>query len=346
MKKTVILCAASIVAAPQAFADLTIYGKVNFSAHMYGSELDGEASSENWRLQSNASRIGLKADRELNDNLKVIAKIEYEYGADGDTYGTDGDSVFKPRNIYAGFEGDWGQAIAGRTDTPVKLLGLKADVFNDYFLGDIKQFVSGENRSNDMLQYSSPRLGGFQATAMMQMGEESGVEDASQPEDSWVNSELASGYSSVLDYRFNSAVSVGLGVDHNIDGRDIVRVAGDWRLGNITFGAMVQNAEYSDAFNDIYTDVADEKAYVLSAKWQYDGWTVKAQWGESSVDVDLDRDENNSSAVVGVDYRFDKTTKVFGYYSAASYDDHYDEDKAAFTSFNENTIGVGMEFKF
>ncbi|MFP3442472.1 hypothetical protein R0K18_32545, partial [Pantoea sp. SIMBA_133] len=50
-----------------------------------------------------------------------------------------------------------GALIAGKFDTPLKSAQGKVDQFND-LQADIKNIMAGENRTSNIVQYSSPRL--------------------------------------------------------------------------------------------------------------------------------------------------------------------------------------------
>ena len=347
MKKLVMtLVATSVLTANVAMAETKVYGKINLSVNQTQVEVDGTDTQDNFELVSHASRLGFKGDAEIIEGLTALAKIEYEVAADGDRFksknaNTSNDSPFKARNVYVGVEGGWGQALAGRKDTPLKLLGKKADQFNDYKMGDIKAVVEGENRENNMIQYASPTMAGFKIIAATVLQEEDGV---NSDEDSG----LADSYSVVVDYKI-SDFSVGLGHDTNVDGLDVNRVAADWKIAGFKFGALVQLSELNDS-----TSVSDETAYVVSASYKLDSWKFKAQYGAATIDVNRDDDDKKSMAVIGVDYKLAKTTKVYGYYAMndetiySKVSDAVGSTPAIYADVEEkgNTFGLGLEHKF
>lgn len=112
MKKQLLaLAIGSMVVAPSvAMADKgpIVYGKANVSYENQDNDVE-----DAWKLQSNASRLGVKGDLDLDFNeIKAIYKAEFEISIDdGDKDG----ETFGQRNIYGGFAHDsMGTLIAGK----------------------------------------------------------------------------------------------------------------------------------------------------------------------------------------------------------------------------------------
>ena len=165
-RKLLPLAIGAAVAMPGlAFAEPTVYGKVNVSFENHDLD-NGDDSADQWELNSNASRLGVKGSEKISDNLSAVYKLEYEVAVD------DGSDVFKQRNIYGGFKGGFGQIIVGKFDSPLKVAQGKVDQFNDMSDGDLKNVVTGENRESNLIQYSTPNLGPVVATLAIQPGED------------------------------------------------------------------------------------------------------------------------------------------------------------------------------
>lgn len=116
-KKLLALAIGTMVVVPSAvMADKgpIVYGKANVS---FENQDDGD--NDAWKLQSNASRLGVKGDLDLDvNNLKAVYKAEFEISIDG---GEKGEETFSQRNIFGGFKHDtMGTLIAGKFDTPLK----------------------------------------------------------------------------------------------------------------------------------------------------------------------------------------------------------------------------------
>ncbi len=340
MKKLVMtLMASSVLTANVALADTTVYGKINLSVNQTQVEEGGTDTQDNLELVSHASRLGFKGDTEITEALKAIAKIEYEVSADGDglknAVSGEREEIFTARNVYVGVEGDWGQFIGGRKDTPLKTLGKKAELFNDYYLGDIKNALEGENRVSNMVQYASPDMAGVKVYAMGVLGEESGVESAPGLDDN--DRDSVDGFSIVADYSLDN-FTVGLGFDSDVDKRDLIRLAANYTFADsVTLGALVQSSEISD--EDKY-GVADETGYVASLAWKLDSWKLKVQYAAADIDEDADKDAEKTSLVLGADYKLAKTTKVYGYFASDEQTD------TAGVKEEQSTFGLGLEHKF
>ena len=141
----------------------TVYGKINVTLNKYEfDDLQGTPKTrvdgqDNWQLESNASRLGVKGDVPLVDGLKAVYKLEYEVFADGSN-----SNAFTQRNTYGGLQGDWGTLIAGKNDTPLKAISaetvpavvetacLSTQIFNDSKFIKESQFRPGqlENHEN------------------------------------------------------------------------------------------------------------------------------------------------------------------------------------------------------
>src|SRR5690606_10717469 len=65
-----------------AVAGPTLYGKANISLNKHDAEDTTGTTEDNWQLNSNASRLGVKGDVELEDGLKAIYQLEYEIAVD------------------------------------------------------------------------------------------------------------------------------------------------------------------------------------------------------------------------------------------------------------------------
>src|SRR5690606_39089979 len=136
------------IIAGHALADPILYGKINVSVDQLDNQgaanvISGSNPSnvDQWELNSNASRLGVKGELPLeNSGIKVIYLAEFETNADDG-----GSEPFSQRNIYVGIQGQYGQIIGGKFDTPLKVIEGKVDQFND-LKADIDVLVRSEER--------------------------------------------------------------------------------------------------------------------------------------------------------------------------------------------------------
>ncbi len=362
MKKNLLAIAvgAAVAMPVVALADgPTVYGKVNVSLENSTDEvealfdyLDGAAvptieeantaisdAEDVWALNSNASRLGVKGDFDLDvANLKAIYQLEYEIAVD------DGDAVFKQRNIFGGFKGAFGTLKAGMFDTPTKKAQGKIDQFNDIG-GDIKNILSGENRSKNIIQYSTPALADIVTlNAAFIPAEGADLDNDGKPETGLADT-LSVSLVAEKDLFFgaishDSDMVDELSVDEtgNSTTIDITRVAVGLKPGNFEFGALYQMAEETESLPGV--DKGEETSVVLSGAMKIDRVKLKAQYGMTEGDVFKDELTQWS---LGADYKLAKASKVYAYYSnlELAIDDAPGLDDPI-----ADTFGIGMEHKF
>lgn len=382
------LAIAGLTIAATAHADLvpTVYGKVNVTLNKYdfddiqgGQRVDGQ---DNWALESNASRIGVKGDIPLIEGLKAVYKLEYELFTDGSN-----STSFTQRNTYAGLQGDWGTVVAGKTDTNAKLIAADTiQQFKDLPLGDFKYVMVGETRENNVIQYATPNLSGFILSLQVMPGEDSGeaiLEDGEEAKNQ--NHGIADRYSVGVTYKYEK-LYLGLAADQNVQNTDIIRFVAQYGFGPVTIGGLYQTADRHDdevaAFNSdnelvsrpgkiasmsslptpnsslssgVGNPIGDfggnaydsQDAYAVSAVWKIDkNWALKAQYAYSTsepVNGALG-DTKAKNWLLGGDYKFTDAAKLFAYYGALD----VDGDLTATTGdkLKDKTFAVGYELKF
>jgi predicted porin len=286
--------------------DGKLYGKINVS--VVNSD---NGSTDTWKLNSNASRIGLKGSSQISEELSVFYKTEFEVDVDGD-----GD-VFKQRNIYAGIKGQYGLLLAGKNDTPTKLAQKKIDLFNDS-VGDIKNTFEGENRESNIIAYTTPSYGNFSASYAFIPGE--GIGDNGNED---TNRGLANSNSYSVNYS-NGDLYVAIAADSNVDEYDVLRVVSQYQFDAWQFGLMYQESEKVDG-------TVDESGYFASAAYKIDNITYKAQYGNNENDTD---GSDKTTLSLGADFKLAKNTKSFAFFT--------DNEDSSSTK----TFGLGLEHKF
>jgi len=385
---------AAILAANLAYADdVTVYGKINVSEQH--SELQAATNGvsttyqDNYALDSNASRFGVMGSAALGDSgLKGVFKLEYQIAVDsgdnGKTTGITGAGgqgfELKQRNIYGGFQGDFGTVIAGKFDTTTKVVGDQVDMFHDYIIGDIKNVIVGEDRLDNSMMYSTPKL----MDAITVNVEIAPGEQAPNGGTATTNWE----YRGLADTKIISAVydtpELFLALAHNENslittaatsaanpkggGQDITRLVAQFKpISTLALGALYQTAKAHDDGTDnlgkpasfsgnpgLQTGAAalpgvafeKQKGYVLSASYTIEGNNViKAQYGNSKGDTTATGDSAVEQKVtsIGYDYKLGKNAKVFTYY--AKYKGTYSKPGTD-DSLDAKTFAVGYEQKF
>lgn len=327
------LAIGAVIAMPgAAIAAPTLYGKVNLTIENYDNNPDGDSSDfDRWEVNSNSSRIGVKGSEKISESLSAVYKAEFEmYVDDGDKSGR----TFGQRNIYGGLKGGFGEVLIGKFDTPLKTVQNKVDVFSDYQLGDIKNLIKGENRVDNVIQYSAPKMGAIAAKVALLQGEE----ECTSAVVGDCDDGLADGFSASLAFE-QDGVYAGLGVDSDVKGWDATRLVVQANIDAIQLGFLYQTAEQADVDN-----AEEQVGYILSGamKLGSDG-KVKLQYGVS----ELDNKGNNTSAetvdktqvAIGYDHKLSKQTKLFTHYIIL-------EEEQGSAKDEESTLAFGLEHKF
>lgn len=376
MKRNLLALAISAAAASNAMADASVYGQIDLSVQQLDatkattSAATYDVLKDDWEVLSNASRLGFKGDSSINDDLKVIYKLEYEVAPDGDSFTVDGAKghEFKSRNMYIGLQSEsYGTVLAGKHDTPTKLAQNKIDQFNDLTYGDMKYVLVGENRVNDIVMYTTPEFSGFSATVALAPGEQSDDDNTGTVEDK--NDGLADHVSAAVQYQAGNFYAAIAG-DQDIEQTDVLRGVVQYTVGDLQLGALYQTAEDADKKDNNATEkkylgktegvvkevdgiagynLEQQDGYLLSAAYKLGDFTLKAQYAASSTEsytpATSDQDIDATLMAVGVDYKLAKSTKLYTYYAANDTDVDALND-AGGNEPDADTFGVGIQHKF
>jgi len=146
MKKTIIAASiAAVVAAPAAFADVSISGQINYELYSQDSNNSNDMGED---LNSD---IVISGSEDLGNGMKASFKLAGSPDGESDGFGDD---------QIISLSGDFGTVTVGRAETFIesKVRAMAAndtsDVFSNEVEGDMGQ------RSNGMFEYVSPSFGG------------------------------------------------------------------------------------------------------------------------------------------------------------------------------------------
>ncbi len=181
MNKKMILCLmvlAAILMSGSAIAgelSAKVYGKAHVSTESLNNGQDSSIF-----MSSNSTRLGVKG-KYATDVEAFTVIFQYESAAD---FNGEQGNTLSSRNSYAGLMGNWGKAIWGRHDSPVKTLGRKADFFGDR-IGDARNVTrfdisyddeagpkGFDERFNNMIMYVTPKLADAITVALQYVPEE------------------------------------------------------------------------------------------------------------------------------------------------------------------------------
>ncbi len=333
MKKQLLaLAIGSMVIAPSvAMADKgpTVYGKVNVS---YENQDNG--ADDQWELESNASRLGVKGELDLDINdVVAIYQAEYQISVD------DGSGPFSQRNIFGGFKhSQLGMLKAGKFDTPFKVSQGKIDQFGD-LRGDVNEIVGGSERANNIIQYSSPKIADVVSLNLAMIPGEGDTVGTDRRDG------VADGFSTSVVFD-NGMLYASLGYDSEIETNlfdlgdndtlvDALHVAAKLNIENFELGALFQQSENSDSAVD--GGDFEDTTYIVSAAVKLDRWKLKAQYGMTDMDAS---DDDLTLMALGADYKVGKSSKMFGYFAQV------EADKNTGLATDDTTFGIGFEHNF
>ena len=305
---------------------LEVYGKLhlNFSSN---DELND--ANDNWRLSSNASRLGFKGQIKLDDGLIGTYKMESEIAVE------DGDTAFATRNTYVGLKGAFGEVRIGRHDSPLKQAQGKFDQFGDTD-GDLKHAgdEDGENRNKNSITYLTkfdklgfsaqivPGEGDGKTTASTGTGKGDGPADTISVAVSYKDGPL---YLALAQDSYDST-----------DGQAedaLTRLVATYKLNKMQFGLLLQSG----------VEAADS----ASAKEDWLGLSFNMKMSKNnkfkaqyiSVEDSAASALDSTHISVGIDHKLGKKGTVYAMYNTI-------EEENTVTTKDNSSVSVGYILKF
>lgn len=328
-KKLIALAVAGSLAMPMlAHAETTVYGK----AHLYYGTVTEKSgtplvtTTDNWQMQSYASRFGVKGEHDMGNGLAATYKFEWEVDPFDST-----DSGFDRRNMYAGLKGGWGEVRFGRHDTPLKMSQGKFDQFNDT-LGDLKHAgdQDGENRLDNVLAYLG-KSGNISYAIAVIPGQGDGVTVGDGPADTISASIAYSAGPLYVALAHDSYDSTNPTTTED----SLTRVTGTYKFGDgMQLGLLWQSGVEGP------TTSGNEEDWLgasFSAKF---GGSNKFKAQYIMVEDNAPTKTEGTLMAVGVDHKFSKQVTGYVMYSSLT------EDLGGAENTDNNSAGVGLVVKF
>ena len=354
MKKLLLAATVATLAMNAAQAAPTLYGKLSVTLdNIDNNDFKDESVV---KVNSNASRLGVKGEEKLTDNLSAVYLAEWEIWADGD-----GDA-FKNRNRFVGVKSAGVATLkVGQHDSYFKTAaGNNQDIFNDHNELDMTKVLVGEDRLTNVIGFETDKklLGGLAFNIMFQQGEES--EGANSKAKGYEGSRdgFGDGVSASLTYEnkdmglaaavaANRAIASKFNAYSDLTGiyTDAVRVTGSLDLGamgasGLVLGALWQTAQPTD---DTVPGLKglQEDAFGVTAAYKIASTPVKlkAQYISATTEVDGMKDRQQDLYGVGADYQINKQARFYGIVAQQKRDWLTKDDK-------KTNIGLGMEYNF
>ena len=359
MKKVLLAAAVASFSLSAAQAAPTLYGKLNVSLNQVANK-DYKGTDET-QLNSNASRIGVKGEEKLTDNVAAVYQAEWAISTDGS--GSDGDLSARNRFLGLKFK-DIGTLKAGQYDSYFKnAAGKYQDIFNDDTNLDITKTMYGEERLKNVIGFETDKkliIPGLQFNIMAQAGENNSSAYSTKKRDSLNGISTSLSYEN-KDYGVATAIAGNFAIAgaYNALGlkdieSDAYRLTGSFDLSKIgieglVLGGLFQHAKPSNAPSaadltaaklDARVASLKEQAWIIQATYNMANtpWTVKGQYQSAKTKWTGD-DRTLDQYGVGVDYNFNKQARFYGVLAQQKRDWQKDDDK-------KTVLGLGMEYNF
>lgn len=376
MKKLLLAATVATLAMNAAQAAPTLYGKLNVTLDQI--DKNGFKDESVTKVNSNASRIGVKGEEKLTNTLSAVYLAEWQVNTDGD--GTD----LGMRNRFVGIKSDGVATLkVGRFDSYFKTAaGNNQDIFNDHNELDMTAILAGEDRLNNVIGFETDKklLGGLAFNIMFQQGEQNETTKDKNgktiPVDNSASGQKGSrngfgdGVSASLTYEnkdmgLAAAVAANRAIPSKFNAYDLsgiytdaVRVTGSLDLGamgasGLVLGALWQTAQPTDDTVSTGSGTTlvsykglQEDAFGVTAAYKIGATPVKlkAQYISAKSETDAaiiagKKELKQDLYGVGADYQINKQARFYGIVAQQKRDWLTKDDK-------KTNIGLGMEYNF
>ena len=328
-KKALIAAAitAALAASANVAAETTVYGKIHTSVAAV-SEDTGASDTSATEVRSNASRIGIKSDKAMENGMTIKGQAEFEIDYVGDA-SKSSDDLIKLRNTFVGLKGGFGEVRVGMHDTPHKMSTAKLDPFGDTY-ADYNNIIQNDNRVNNAIAYLN-NFGPVGFAVAYAAGE-----DAVDEENNNDATSVMLNYSAGDLYLSAAVESFSDDVDPAADDEleTATKFGAGYTFGPVTLGLVHETLAYEtrDDISEIYASLKFKAS---------DSVAIKAAYGERDDDIAATDDE--TMMAIGVDYKMDKNASVYALY--ASGEDNGLSKKGKLDG-DSSALSLGLVYKF
>jgi predicted porin len=344
-RKLLALAVTAALAAPMAAqAAPTVYGQLNLSVDLVNYD-DGVADYREVQVNSNSSRLGVKGEEALGNGYSAVYKAEWGVSGDGDA------ADLSQRDRYLGLKGNWGTVKLGKYDSPLKTSQGMVDQFNDMTYTDMGNFVTGENRLNNVIGYESPKIADvLNVNVAVQSGEDTNNDAPFASDDDGISVSVvfdsnglylaAAMDNDIVDGLIDSTLEdfIGGPLPGEPFARDAIRLTAGYTMDVLQFGAMIQTSEFANENNAGFS--MDEKSILLSAAYTMGKNVLKGQYVMSNYDLGGGAEIDAAALIVGMDHNFSQMTKVYAQLGLSTF------EATGFNDVDANVLTVGMQTKF
>lgn len=290
-------------------------------------------------LENNFSLLGVKGTEKIADGYDVVYQMEFQV----ENTSSKGD-VFKARNTYLGLKTNAGTVLFGRNDTVFKQAEGNVDLFGNTN-ADIDRLISAQTRSADGVWYYSPKIANLVTLNATYLFDDN--DTTATTNESLYALSATLGDSKFKEQNYYLAVAYNKGIDTVDAYRGVAQV----KLGQFKLGGLFQNSE------SVTDSSVDGNTYFVNVVYTLNGVNLKAEYGfdetgfgnyykNVTTGTNLLKGEDISvqNFNVGADYRFSKSTMVYGQYAMYRGDHVVAGNKVDLQDDNVFSVGVRYDF--
>lgn len=262
-------------------------------------------------LSSNTSRLGFKGEEDLGEGLSVLWQIETQVDIDTGT------AFQNARNTFVGLSGGFGTVLAGRYETPLRMVTGRFDPFadtkGDYnaIIGNILGTRLFDNRVPNIVSYAAPDLSGLKLQAAYSVNRVSDDLPMSNDDSERDLAGVGAGYESGSLYIAAGYETIGSLTSGN-DG-SAFRLGASWSYGQgTTVAALYENADRGG-------DNGERSAWYLSVVHKMDDNSLKAALAMAD-EVDGISDSGATQLTLGAFHALSSSTEIYALYTMVDND--------------------------
>jgi predicted porin len=317
MQRSLIALAVLATLGTSAFAQsstVTLYGRANVTIERQKS---GNGPN-NWVMQNNASRFGLKGSEDLGGGMKAGFQIEHGFNINN---GTQSQSAFWARQSEVNLSGNWGMVRLGNftseayyaTSDYIGMHNHETGTSSDAFYADLRGF-SGASK----VAYRTPAFSG--ATV------EFAINEGGQLERTF---EIAANYDA-------GPLHLGFGYQDkapNNKNANQYALRGLYEMGAITLGATIQRDK-----DGLGVGFGNRTNYRLAGMYTMGATELHLNYGRAGDYNKLAGNQKANQYTLGLNQNLSKRTKVYTFFTKIA------DSGSLYGDFQSFAVGVRHNF--
>ncbi|QYJ86020.1 porin [Shewanella mesophila] len=313
------------------FADSQkVYGRVWLALNNSDNGLISNRKDSGTGIESYSSYIGVKGDTVIDDDFKVIYKVEITNT--GGFY--ESSNLFSAKNNYLGVENKYGSLTIGRNDSVFKSTEGKVDLFN-ITSSDMSKMLPGNDRLYEVATLYTKSINGFKFGVTYQLDSKYDGNDVGYAVH-YGDSKLRS-----------SDHYVAIGYADGLNGLKAQRVTYSTKALNCRLGLIYQHSKSTQY------DSLKGNSYLISLAYPLSKGEILAQYGKDESGLGTIASQIASKkaiqeydgylATIGYTHFLNKSTAVNGYFSHTDNDTKYDGEDH---SMSDNAVNLSLKYQF